>query len=356
MTEFPTTPDELDAARLTSYLRASGEMGDASVADLSYEIIGTGKMGDNARFRLTYDAEDAAGPATIVAKFPAADATAREMAGAGGAYFNEVMFYREFAPRTDMRTPCIYASELSDDRTSFLLLMEDLAPAEPGSQLRGESRAHTELALTEAIKLATAFYDDPIVGAAEHVMTPARDDGGAFGQALLEAAWPNFVERFSHHLTDESRAFGDRYMPHHAHYVCRYDRPRTLAHGDFRSENILFGDVTATIVDWQTPTEASPLTDIAYFLGGSVEVEDRRVWERDLVAECADALGAEGVVVGASASWDTYREAAMHGIMITVLGATYSTPTPRSDEMFGTMIRRHLQHCLDLDAGDFLPA
>ena len=59
-------------------------------------------------------------------------------------------------------------------------------------------------------------------------------------------------------------------------------------------------------VDWQTPQESSPLTDISYFLGSSLEVDQRREWER-------------------------------------------------SDLMFLTVIQRQLRHCLDLDAGDFLP-
>ena len=45
----------------------------------------------------------------------------------------------------------------------------------------------------------------------------------------------------------------------------------------------------------------------------------------------------------------------MHGLIITVLGAAFSTPDERSDRMFLAMIRRHLQHCVDLDAGEFLP-
>jgi hypothetical protein len=38
-----------------------------------------------------------------------------------------------------------------------------------------------------------------------------------------------------------------------------------------------------------------------------------------------------------------------------VLGASFSTPDERSDKMFLAMIQRHLQHCVDLDAGEFLP-
>ena len=44
----------------------------------------------------------------------------------------------------------------------------------------------------------------------------------------------------------------------------------------------------------------------------------------------------------------------MHGLMITILGACFAAAGERSDRMFLTMAQRHFQHCLDLDAMDFL--
>jgi len=150
MSDFPTTPDQLSPERLTEYLRASGLLAQGRVVEAQHEVIGTGKMGDNARYTLRYEGESGSAPSTLVGKFPAADERARSLAGAQGAYYNEVMFYRELAPGTSMRTPAMHASEISDDRTGFLLLMEDMSPAQPGSQLVGESREHAEVALAEA--------------------------------------------------------------------------------------------------------------------------------------------------------------------------------------------------------------
>ena len=44
----------------------------------------------------------------------------------------------------------------------------------------------------------------------------------------------------------------------------------------------------------------------------------------------------------------------MHGLMITILGASFSSPDERGDTMFLAMIQRHLQHCVDLKADEFL--
>jgi Ecdysteroid kinase-like family len=352
--EIISQPEHITRQWMTQMLSVSGLLGDGSVGDIEYSIIGTGKMGDNARFKLSYDGEPGRAPDSLIIKFPARDETARAMAGAQGAYYNEVMFYRHLAQRTTMRTAAIYVNEISDDRMSFITGMEDMAPAEPGSQLVGESLFHARMAMAEAARLAVAFYGDQAVGELDFVMNQVRDDGGEFGQALLQQYWPGFLERFGHGIDDESRLFAEKYVASHTQFATRYQGPRTIAHGDFRSENILFGADEACIVDWQTTSYASPLTDLAYFMGGSVEVEDRRAWERELVREYSGLMAELGLTISADECWEQYREQAMHGLMITILGASFSEPAERSDAMFLAMIQRHLQHCVDLDSGDFL--
>jgi hypothetical protein len=325
------------------------------VSSVGCKLIGTGKMGDNARFTLEYEEGSRGAPTSVIAKLPATDERARAMAGAQGAYYNEVMFYRELAPGTAMRTPLIYASELSEDHTEFLLLMEDMSPAEPGSQLVGETRKHAVLALEQAAKLAAAYYGDDSLQERDYVLTPMRNDGAAFGQILMEQSWPGFVDRFGHGLDAESIAFGERYVSGHSYFATRFQGPKTLVHGDFRSENILFGPGGATTVDWQTVGESSALADAAYFLGGSLDKEDRRAWEKDLIEQYRIFLEREGVSLSAQDCWEQYREYAMHGLLITVLGASFSTPDERGDRMFLAMIQRHLQHCIDVGSGEFLP-
>ena len=63
---------------------------------------------------------------------------------------------------------------------------------------------------------------------------------------------------------------------------------------------------------------------------------------------------AAGVDLDFAACWEQYREFALHGILITVLGACFTEAAERSDRMFLTMIQRHLQQCVDLDSAEFL--
>jgi hypothetical protein len=355
MTFIPTSPDQLTPEWLTQALTKSGHLVDGRVTAVSYVDIGTGKMSNNVRYTLEYEGQGNFAPANLIGKFPAADEQVRLIAGAQGAYYNEVMFYRHLAAGTSMRTPIIYATEISEDRSEFLILMEDMAPAEPGSQLVGETRRHAELALQQAAKLAASYYGNDEIGSLDYVLAAARADGGAFGQSLMEEYWPKFVDRFGHGLTAECIAFGERYAHNHSHFICRYQGPKTLVHGDFRSENMLFNGEIITTVDWQTVCESSPMADAAYFLGGSVELAARREWERELVESYRNCLAEEGAILSQKDCWEQYREYAMQGLMTTVLGACFTTPAERSDRMFLTLIQRHLQHCVDLNAGEFLP-
>ena len=258
------------------------------------------------------------------------------------------------APRTSIRVPATYGSEISTDRLSFLLLLEDMAPAEPGVQMVGETHAHTMLALREAVKLAAAFYDDESILALDHVVRRAHGENADFAQLLLVDAWPGFVDRFGQGLDADQLAFGERYVTNYVSVAAGYEGATTLAHGDFRSENIMFGGDTATTVDWQTVGLSNPLTDISYFIGGSIEADDRRAWERDLLSGCRRQFDDAGIELGEAECWDLYRRGAMHGVNITVLGATFSSPDPRGDEMFLTMAQRHTRHCLDVGAEEFL--
>lgn len=355
MPDFPVIPADLGASALTGYLHVAGLLDPtAAVSTVDHELIGHGKLGENARYTLTYAGDPGPhAPASVVAKFAAQDGPARSMAGAAGVYHREVMFYRELAHQTDMATPALIATELDDNELDFLLLLEDMAPATTGAQEVGESRANTESALREAVKLAVSFHGQSFTGL-DFVGDHAAPDSAAAIKGFMEHSWPIFLERFGHGLSPEQVAMGEGHIAGFETWACGHAGPTTLTHGDYRSENILFLGDEATTVDWQTPGVGTPLRDISYFLGGSVATDDRRSWERELVEQCRAQFGAAGIELTDEECWTQYRRESLHGIAVTVLGATWSSADERGDRMFLSMIQRHLQHCLDLDAGDFL--
>ena len=131
----------------------------ATISHVNYQMIGTGKMGDNARLTIEYTRDDDALPRSLVAKLPAADPVAKQMSASSGAYAREVLFYQQQAQHTDMHLPKIYYSASDDKGEEFIILMEDMSPAEPGDQLRGETIHRAEMAIDQAAKLHAAFWE-----------------------------------------------------------------------------------------------------------------------------------------------------------------------------------------------------
>lgn len=327
---------------------------DSTITAVTSEVIGTGKMGDNVRLNLTYDNSDG-GPATVVAKLPAADPKSREMAALTGAYRFETRFYQELAKESASRLAMIYHAEVNDTGDDFIIVMEDLAPAVPGNQIVGESLDRARCAMREAALLHSTFRGrDELAG--RNYITTIDQSSADFGQQLLIDNWAGFTERFGADLTAEHIAFGDQYIPCHAEWTANYSGLMSVRHGDFRSENILFNDSagTATTVDWQTISYGCPVADVSYFLGGSLTTSVRREHERDLVAYYGKHLAQHGTVIPDDDLWQLYREHSMYSLMIVVLGAMFTGTDKRGDAMFSLMAQRHFQQCVDNVSADFL--
>ena len=86
-----------------------------------------------------------------------------------------------------------------------------------------------------------------------------------------------------------------------------------MIHGDYRLDNLMFStteDDDVVAVDWQTMIVGPPTRDVAYFLGTSLDVDDRRAAEEQLVASYHRALVARGVDgYDAERCFDDYRVA-----------------------------------------------
>ena len=132
----------------------------------------------------------------------------------------------------------------------------------------------------------------------------------------------------------------------------------TLAHGDYRLDNMLFGppgsDRPLVVVDWQTVRLGCGTSDVAYFLGAGLHPDVRRAHERDLVARYHAALSSYGVDYPFDACWEDYRRYSFAGYVMAVIASVLVGRTERGDAMFMAMANRHAAQAVDLDATDLL--
>ena len=204
MTERPSTiaetADQLTPEWLTAALRSSGVLASGEVTAVDAKPLGTGQMCDSARLTLTYSGGE--GPETMVAKLPASDETSRTTAINLGSYVKEVRFYTDLADGLSVRTPGVHYADLSEDGGSFILLLEDMAPAEQGDQLTGCSAEVAALAVPELVGLHAPRWGDPTLRELPwlHQDPEVSKQGGLMMFPLL---WQGFQERYDAQLTDE---------------------------------------------------------------------------------------------------------------------------------------------------------
>lgn len=340
MGDFPTHPNAVQADWLTERLRAAGLLDGGVVTAVRWEPIGTGQVGDSARFHLTYDREGA-GPATLAGKFPAEDQMSRGTAAAFGLYAKEVGFYRELAPQLAVRVPQALAAEIADDGVDFVLLFEDLGPARGGNQLASCSAADARAGIRQAAAIHGPSWGNEALTGIDWLQP--REGQAEQIKALYGNAQAIFRERYAGSLEPEFMAICEELNEAKEHWSGREGGPKSIVHGDFRLDNMLFaikgGAEDIAVLDWQTVAAGNPLTDIGYFLGTGIGDELRRAHEDELLDLYCTEMTVRGVPLSKDAIWDDYVLGAIHGISTAVFSAAYVERTERGDANFLSMAR-----------------
>lgn len=345
-------PGAIDAAWLTAVLQQAGI--DAEVSSFTAKGVGTGQIGDSVRFKLEYARKGPDAPASVVGKFPAAGDESRATGVSLGNYIREVRFYQQLAPKALVHTPRCYFTDVDEATSEFVLIMEDLAPAEQGDQLKGVTLDQARLVVLEAAKLhashwADASLDDlPWVSGSKTAPSVPVDD------QIVAAMWEGFKVRYADHLEPRWIEVGERLARSYAALGQMYDGPRCLTHNDFRPDNMMFGTAEGgypvTVLDWQSFAFGAGPTDLAYFLAGALSPEERRAAEPELLALYLGKLKELGVT---GYEMDDLKRHYGQGAYLLFTTAFFAamivTQTERGDKMFLRMLGSAADHIIDHD-------
>jgi hypothetical protein len=299
---LPGSPARITPHLLTSLLRSGGVICQSAVAALEIEPLAALNAfnAQIARLRLTYDREESAAPSALIAKLPTVDASLQQNAAVFRPGLKECWFYRHAAAKTPVHVPRCYYNAVDEATGESFLLLEDLAPARPGSRLEGASIEEARLALQSLARLHAAWWEagpeiDPKLAQLGDHSQEADDLVGR----LYARAWPRFVEHAPLSLPDDIRRFGESLLGRIARVESLLDdAPQTLIHGDFRLENMLFGTLqeqpACWVIDWEDIGLANGMLDAAWFLGGCLALEQVEQ-EEQLLRGYHRALTAAGV-------------------------------------------------------------
>lgn len=253
-------------------------------------------------------------PATMYLKGGVSVQHQHEVVASG--YEQEVRFFRDIAPALSIPLPACYFSDTDGATGQALVLMEDLLARNAGFG---------------------------------HALSPIGPDTVALGLELLaglHAHWwqaPQLVDldRFPGVLADINLSlltpdyFADCLARPRASEVPAelrdLNRVREaqqalwnlgvsspcLIHGDPHLGNWYFeSNGEPRLLDWQGIMCGNWAHDVAYFVIGSMTMEDRRLHQRELLRHYLAHLAEQGVSApGFDEAWLAYRQYAMHGFM-----------------------------------------
>lgn len=335
--------NDLDQDRLAALLAGAGFEGE--LVGFDPEVVGTGQVGENVRCHLRWgDAARAAGaaarPASVILKLPSSDPVSRATGGATRSYIREVGFYRDVAPDVDIRIPAIHHLWEDQPTNRFLLVMEDITPAATGDQLAGCSLAQAELAVDAAAALHGSTWGRTDLADLDWVDAPSPDRAGERAE-LFAALYPGFVDRYRDRLSADHLAFGEWLFEHFPAWLANRGEVQSLVHGDFRLDNVLFGQGLSappmTTVDWQTASLGPAVTDVAYFLSGGLPADVLAEHEADLLDRYRRGLAERGVDLSARWTEEQYALGAPSGYVMAVIASQIVGQTERGDRMFLVM-------------------
>jgi aminoglycoside phosphotransferase (APT) family kinase protein len=334
----PVGPIDLTPAWLSVAL-------DTEVTACTVATIGTGQTGSSYRLAVTY-ADHSSLPTSFVAKLGAEDPEVRQRVAY--AYRAEVGFYRTIASTLRVPVPHIFASDISDDAATFVLLMQDLAPAVQGDQIAGCTPAVAEVGARALAGLHGPRWCDPSWRDVDFLTMPVATVESATGMGeLARVATDVFLDTLGERMTDEDRTTLRAFPDAVAEWLLASPERFALLHGDFRLDNLMLSpDGAVTVVDWQTLTVGLPARDLAYWVSTSLSPHDRRASEAAVVAAYHQALAIPDYPLAVCEA--DYRIGQLQTPLIATLGWAFTTQTPRGADMMLAMIARSCAAIRDL--------
>jgi len=305
---MPCHPSDLTAGWLTHVLRQAGTLGETSVSEMRWEIIGQewGFTGVVARVWLLYSEVDAGSPSSLVAKFPTdtqenpslyARAARRDEASRRRAEeraAREIYAYQEMIP-AGLAVPYLYYGAVEPETGAVVMLLEDLVEADPGDVLLGCSPSQAGLILDAIAPFHALWWEKPRLETLPWLPVWGSDLP-ARARRYAECVGP-FLTRFGDRMPAEARDLVRRLVDAYLPLLSELPgAPSTAVHGDLHLDNVIFmpgNDRPVRLIDWQGVMRGPAVLDLT-IVANSLPIDERRASEDDLLRHY-HALLTEGI-------------------------------------------------------------
>lgn len=260
-------------------------------------------------------------------------------------YRREVDFYRHVAPLVDMRLPQTYYCGSDTVSGQGIVAMEDLSDrgctfgdptkAWPVERVRAGveqlAALHAKTWNATAERFPWLSSDGPLGSSPIRNMLRAVFAPASWDARFAEGARPPVPD----YMTDRERmtaAFERLWMRPDTKFSC-------VVHGDAHIGNTF---ITAAgepgFIDWQGLHTCSAFHDVAYFVIGALDIEDRRQHEESIVSHYLATLSSRGgPELQWAEIWDDYRKHVLHGFVWSL-----SDPQMQPKEYVYAMTKRYV--------------
>ena len=355
--ELPLRYEEITPAWLTAVLA-----GDAPGAEVVSHRLGEEDEGTSSRrhiFLQWNEAGTAAGLPTSVFSKSTMTLESRYLLGMNGGIAAEAVFYNTVLPTVEVRAPHSLFAAYDPDSFNSIIVMRDLA-----GQVRFGSH-ELDLTLEQArsqqrllATLHAKYYESPELNST----LSEFNDWEKYFTITVEAAGfgPACARGFAQaEEVIPARLFAraDEIWPATLRSVADHGAlPRTLIHSDVHLKNwYIDSDGEMGLNDWQCSCKGNWGRDLAYSISTALSVENRRAWERDLVAYYVEQLhAAGGPTVELDEAWRIYRRQLFNALAwwTGTLGQPPEAPKMQPPATSIEFIRRMTHAIDDLNALD----
>jgi hypothetical protein len=349
--ELPMSYEEITPAWLSAAL-GSGHPG----AEVVAHRLSEPDEGTSSRRRIFLEWNEAgvaAGlPASVFCK-STMTLESRYLLGMNGGIAAETMFFRDIREGLDIRAPRAYYSELDPQSFNSFIVLNDMADDVTfGDYTMTLTQEQARDQVATLAKVHAKYYDSP---ALDTELASWNDWEKYFTITVEKAGFGPACARGFQEARDviPARLFAraSEIWPATLRSVLEHSTlSRTLIHSDVHLKNwYIDSDGTMGLNDWQCSCKGHWGRDLAYAISTALSVEDRRRWERDLVAYYVERLHAEGIAsVTADEAWLYYRHNLFSALAwwTGTLGQPPEAPAMQPPEAALEFIRR-MSHAID---------
>jgi len=237
----------------------------------------------------------------------------RIVLGVSGGAFTEVHFYNQVRPYLDVEVPVCHHARFDESSFNSIIMLGDISDTVTefcNHETRMDlARARSQMRLLGRLHGTTASHPRIRAALAQLPTWPEYfDNTQAFG--MKEGSTRGFLEAEEVIPPRLYARHGEIWGATMNSMALHSGWPNCLSHGDVHLKNwYVAGNGEMGLSDWQCATRGHWARDLAYTLSTALTVEDRRNWERELIAYYLEELqAAGGPAVAFDEAWNAYRQ------------------------------------------------